>query len=143
MLSAEDRRKNERDKKRVLYASDPHFRARAQARSRKYYQSNKGQIKARATAGRYRKKNPRQVLRSRLKAAYGLDIEHYDFLVSKAGGRCMACSRQRSLVVDHCHETGKVRGLICHGCNVGLGLLGDTVAGLERTIAYLKREVVS
>ena len=43
------------------------------------------------------------------------------------------------LVQDHNHTTGKLRGLICSGCNTGIGLLGDDVIGLERALAYLKK----
>jgi Recombination endonuclease VII len=43
------------------------------------------------------------------------------------------------LAIDHCHETGRVRGLLCNACNRGLGLLGDTVDTLERVLLYLKK----
>jgi hypothetical protein len=44
------------------------------------------------------------------------------------------------LCLDHNHETGKFRGWLCDNCNTGIGKLGDTVEGLERAIAYLKRQ---
>ena len=140
VLTADERRKKERDAKRARYNSDPEYRARVKARTKKWQQSHKGRIKSKNAAKRHRDKDPRRTLELRLKRDYALDIVAYDALVQQAGGRCMACGKARKLVVDHCHTTGKIRGLICHGCNVGLGLLGDTVAGLERTIAYLKRE---
>ena len=43
-----------------------------------------------------------------------------------------------TLNVDHCHETGKIRGLLCHNCNRALGLFKDNVEFLERAILYLK-----
>ncbi|MFI5397641.1 MAG: endonuclease domain-containing protein [Candidatus Binatia bacterium] len=43
------------------------------------------------------------------------------------------------LALDHCHETGVFRGWLCGRCNRGIGLLGDSVGGLERAIRYLRR----
>jgi hypothetical protein len=40
--------------------------------------------------------------------------------------------------IDHCHETNEVRGILCSGCNTGLGHLGDNIDGLLRAVAYLK-----
>lgn len=55
---------------------------------------------------------------------------------------CEACERDTTNVqmhIDHDHTTGKFRGWVCNRCNLGLGSLGDTVAGLERALAYLRR----
>jgi hypothetical protein len=41
--------------------------------------------------------------------------------------------------VDHCHETGKIRGLLCHSCNTGIGKLGDNLEGLQKAVSYLER----
>lgn len=57
--------------------------------------------------------------------------------------RCECCgnkpSKTRSLALDHCHVTGKFRGWLCVRCNTGLGGLGDSIAGLQRGLAYLRR----
>lgn len=54
---------------------------------------------------------------------------------------CECCGRQsnRSLALDHCHQTGIFRGWLCHGCNTAIGRLGDSIAGLQCAIDYLKR----
>lgn len=44
----------------------------------------------------------------------------------------------RRLAVDHCHSTGKIRGLLCHNCNTGLGKLGDSIESLTKALNYLK-----
>ena len=55
---------------------------------------------------------------------------------------CDLCGRSgRRMVLDHCHETGRFRGWICHKCNIALGALGDDEAGLRRAIDYLNRRV--
>lgn len=60
------------------------------------------------------------------------------------GLNCECCGTPRSalkreLHLDHNHETGAFRGWLCGRCNVGIGMLGDNVAGLQRAIAYLER----
>lgn len=52
---------------------------------------------------------------------YGLTVEEYQALVSQPCGLCGTTDRER--YADHCHTTGKVRGALCHGCNLGMGFL--------------------
>ena len=84
---------------------------------------------------------------SHLKRNYGIDLAEYNELLAKQGGVCAICSnaevvqigrRPTSLSVDHCHETGRIRGLLCSTCNKGIGCLGDTPEGLELALNYLK-----
>lgn len=80
-----------------------------------------------------------------LKVKYGLTMEQYDALLSAQGGCCACCGsdsvRGRGVYfpVDHDHETGAVRGLLCNPCNVGIGALGDCAEGVARALAYLER----
>jgi hypothetical protein len=63
-----------------------------------------------------------------LRNKYGITIEEYDTLLLAQGGVCGICKQppsERYLAVDHDHETGEVRGLLCIGCNVALGLFED------------------
>lgn len=64
---------------------------------------------------------------SRLRARYGITADEYDAMLDKQGGVCAICGSpprgQKRLHVDHDHETGVVRGLLCHVCNVWLGIL--------------------
>jgi len=50
------------------------------------------------------------------------------------------CDTNDVLSVDHCHETGKIRGLLCNKCNIGIGMLGDSVAGVQAALDYLKEQ---
>ena len=84
---------------------------------------------------------------SHVQRRYGLTPEEYNQLVVEADGRCQACGEepprsgspsQRHLHVDHDHDTGMVRGLLCYGCNLALGLVQDDPAKLRGLIAYLE-----
>lgn len=74
---------------------------------------------------------------------YGLSADQYFALLRKQDGACAYCKREvdYALRVDHCHETGRVRGLLCIQCNGSLGQLGDNEAGLLRALAYVRGEL--
>lgn len=82
---------------------------------------------------------------SRLVTRYGITSEDYLKLLESQNFSCAICGntpeegREAStkLSVDHCHESGKVRGLLCQKCNTGIGLLGDTKEGLQKALNYL------
>ena len=65
----------------------------------------------------------------------------YDTLLTQQGGVCAICKvapdNQRKLAVDHCHQTGRIRGLLCTACNVALGHLQDDPERLQRALQYL------
>lgn len=77
-------------------------------------------------------------LRARLRN-YGIDIAQYKEYIASYGESCWVCGDERDPLIDHCHETGKFRGLLCHKHNSALGLFGDSVDGLNRAVEYLKR----
>jgi len=76
---------------------------------------------------------------------YGLEPEDYDNLLRAQGSRCAICHtdnpgpNRRSFSVDHCHATGRVRGLLCNRCNVTLGHFQDSPALLASAINYLEK----
>lgn len=73
---------------------------------------------------------------------YGLTPEAWGNLFEKQGGVCAICknpeTQNKRISVDHDHETGKVRGLLCNNCNRGLGLLKDSLHTLSAAVEYLK-----
>lgn len=81
--------------------------------------------------------------RHRLKSVYGITPQQYDDLLKKQQKRCAICrcaeKRGENFAVDHCHKTGKVRGLLCRSCNLALGLVSDSTATLKSAIKYLAR----
>lgn len=59
--------------------------------------------------------------RANLKFNYGITVSEYDALCKKQDSKCSICNKTCKLVVDHCHSTGIVRGLLCNHCNSALG----------------------
>lgn len=78
-----------------------------------------------------------------LASQYGLSPEQYASMLKKSKGRCDICRREpdgrwKTLYVDHCHQTGRVRGLLCYRCNRKLlPLLEEDLNLIQRAIAYL------
>ena len=85
---------------------------------------------------------------SHLSRSYGISLDDYNRMLEKQGGCCAIChgddpkspTRVNHWYVDHCHTTGKVRGLLCNACNRALGNFGDSIENLERAILYLKNQ---
>lgn len=76
----------------------------------------------------------------RLQHRYGLTIQDFDKLILNQKGMCAICHEPLVVVnVDHCHKTGKVRGLLCSLCNLGVGKLRDDINILKSAIEYLNR----
>lgn len=77
---------------------------------------------------------------------YGITPEMYDEMHESQQGKCAICEKpaprigtetERPLAVDHCHETGRIRALLCSQCNSGIGMLSDSAGKLRRATAYL------
>lgn len=89
--------------------------------------------------------DPARVERMRARTAawhrqrkYGLDEDAFRAMHDEQNGVCAICERREKLVVDHDHATGKVRGLLCHSCNMTLGRAEDDTERLRRMIDYLE-----
>ena len=90
-----------------------------------YYQNNKDKAK-----NYYLVKN------------YGIDAETYEQMFKDQEGKCAICDTpheelNRGLFVDHCHSSGKVRGLLCQFCNTLLGMAQDNKSILQKASKYL------
>lgn len=73
---------------------------------------------------------------------YGITLEEYNQMLEEQDNQCGICGVQESeadvkLSVDHCHETGIIRGLLCRACNTGIGNLRDSIELLEKAVDYL------
>ena len=96
----------------------------------------------------YKYSNGAYCRRSNLKRFYKMTLEDYDRMHKVQDGRCAICRRPETykrlgkvmnLSVDHNHITGEVRGLLCHACNRGVGLLRDSADTLLAAAAYVRR----
>ncbi|RWO22804.1 endonuclease VII domain-containing protein [Mesorhizobium sp.] len=74
---------------------------------------------------------------------YGMSRDSFSEMLLAQNGRCALCSTDKpgsryGFCIDHCHETGRVRGILCHNCNSALGKLGDTPTSISRALAYVQ-----
>jgi hypothetical protein len=74
----------------------------------------------------------------KLRLKYGIGAAEVDAMVARQGGVCAICEERPAVQVDHDHKTGKVRGILCDGCNGGLGAFGEDLDLMERAAKYLK-----
>ena len=127
---------------RRLFNSESYQRNKVERlkKAQEWYINNKQEI------GKYRKEyyqknKPKAQWQSRINklAKYGLTLEQYDALLEKQNSVCAICKKGswRNLAVDHNHENGEVRGLLCHKCNALLGYAQDSIIILKRSIVYL------
>jgi hypothetical protein len=112
------------------------------ARAAKWKKANPA--KSRASIKAWHDANPAKVRSARLNRNYKITLADYEKLLTKQRGRCAICGTKTpgcgwtSFPVDHDHETGKVRGLLCQSCNKGLGNFKDDIQNLRRAIDYLE-----
>lgn len=102
-----------------------------------------------ADPSQYREEKKRHYLKYRdgyrsrqLKRQFGIDLNRYNEMFAEQEGKCKSCGTHQKdlrlgLSVDHCHKTGKVRGLLCGNCNTALGLLKDDPVLIEKLLTYL------
>ena len=81
-----------------------------------------------------------------LQYKFGITRDDYNEMLKAQGYRCAICrsestkdKRTKNFPIDHCHKTGKVRGLLCAACNKGIGMLEDSIENLRSAIDYLEK----
>lgn len=126
--------------KKAAYSATPKGRekaARRQERVKAEYRNNPA----------FREKMRLRAIDKHTRTKYGITLAQRGEILAAQGGRCKICEREvqfgRSSAnagahVDHCHETGRTRGILCGSCNTALGRLGDTEAALSRVVLYLQ-----
>ncbi len=103
-----------------------------------------------AAARKWSKDNPERRNRNRwlyeIRTRYGMTEADWEALLVSQGGGCAICGvtepngNHSRLSVDHCHATGRVRGILCNNCNRAIGLLKDDARQLRKAADYLERE---
>lgn len=120
--------------------------ATSRATKQAWEDANRDKINAKARE--YRKANPDKFKQYSLKKTFGISKALYDFMLAAQGGVCAICrelepghlnGKRKSLAVDHCHKTNKIRGLLCWPCNSALGKFKDKPENLAAAILYLTK----
>lgn len=123
--------------KEIKRKYDKEYRKLNKHKYKEYYNMNRDIINAnqrRSKKDKHRKYN--------LKNNYNITIEDYNIMFKEQEGKCSICKRhqsefKKSLCVDHNHETGEIRGLLCSKCNLVLGNAEDNINILNNAIQYL------
>ena len=107
-----------------------------------YYLENKQRIIKRNTTWLKSESGKEYDRKKKLRTKYNMTIEQYDSVLKEQNNCCKICSTHESefnkrLAVDHCHTTGKIRGLLCMACNILLGKAKDNINILNNAINYL------
>lgn len=100
-------------------------------KSSAYYAANRE--KANAAHREYVRRNPERIAAQKARSFFGLTQEEWDALPKC----CVICGTTENLCVDHSHQTGRVRGRLCHACNKGLGFFKDNPTLLFRAAEYV------
>jgi hypothetical protein len=111
----------------------------------KYVKNNREKVlKSYETYDKKRKDQKRiNSKNSDLMRRYNITLEQYNDLLFKQNSTCLICHKHRNelnkdLVVDHCHETGKIRGLLCNMCNTSLGFIKEDFQSAINLAKYIQ-----
>lgn len=120
-------------------------RRRAAAQAAYYLDIDKSRAERIVRQNRYKKKNPKRHRELNFKSKYGITVVERDAILAAQGNCCAACKttepggKYKAWHMDHCHETKKTRGVLCHGCNVSLGHMKDSAERLRLLADYIER----
>lgn len=115
---------------------NPSCKACRNAASAIYYKNNREKV-----LGRKRGRTKKYYRKHDIKRKYGLTVQQYEALVEACNGKCAVCKgddKGRTLAVDHCHRTKRVRGLLCRKCNIAIGCMDDDPSRLLLAAAYVE-----
>lgn len=152
--------------RRAEYTSRPEYKSEQAKRMKSWKSENKDAVKAyqkqwreanaeavqgyqKAYNQEYRERDEVQAAtrKRHLKKHYGLTPECFNKMWAEQSGKCLICEidmaprgrEKHAACIDHNHETGEIRGLLCRGCNHGIGSLGDSPKVLQSAIEYLQK----
>jgi len=153
---ANSRKEANRENQRKFRENNPNYQKEYQSRNRgKYKGRYKGRYKGKYSCKTYYAKNKEKYLQrnkeyrknltrdQKLRYKYSITEKELQALIESQGNKCKICDTPFSenfsdrMNIDHDHTTGKLRGLLCHKCNTGLGLFKDDISRLHSAIDYL------
>ena len=111
-------------------------------RKKTYYKNRTSKLKA---VEKWRKQNPKKYKQisddAQRKYNYGIDKKQFELMIKQQKNKCAICRNIfiKTPHIDHCHKTNKVRGLLCSGCNHGLGFYKDNIMFILYAFYYLKK----
>lgn len=115
--------------------------------TKKWFSENKE--RTRFLNKRWQKSHPNNIKSTILKSTFGITLEQYKILLKNQDGKCAIClnlettknraGKIQALCVDHNHQTGKIRALLCNNCNRGIGYLKDNSEIIMNAYNYLKK----
>lgn len=117
--------------------------AKAKKKAASYYKKNKEKVKN--NVKRWRENNPGKTKELQIRRKYGLSMQEYSNLIEKQQFQCAACGiglkdlPGSEIQIDHCHNTGNIRGILCGRCNRALGLLNDDPIKTQKLADYIKK----
>ena len=114
---------------------------------KKYKENHKEELSRKGKV--YRDEDPERIKAQRRWSNYRITPEQFNALLVKQDGKCAICSmifkqdgkKNEVAVVDHCHTTDKIRGLLCLTCNNGIGLLKDNPTTIRNAVVYIERNI--
>jgi len=117
----------------------------ARAKRKKYYAENRNAILDQMKERYHSDPEVRQShIDSAIKSKHGISAEEYRYeywrLYEMQNGNCAICRKRKKLVLDHCHRTGKIRGLLCPNCNTSLGLVKENLEIVEGLRTYIRKQ---
>ena len=132
------------ERRKQRYAEDPVFREKVLATNSAWADKNREKINARQrlkynTDPEHRARINAQSRQNRPRWVYGLPTEEYERMLAGQCGVCKICKKKyrKRLCIDHDHENGDVRGLLCNNCNAGLGFYKDNARLLREAAGYM------
>lgn len=152
----EARKKYQREYRKQKYWASPENRLKDLAASKKYREENSERLNKyskeyykanKQKALEYNSLNKEWQYRLRIFRRFGITPEIYDEMFKTQGGLCAICHQPEtkklkgkviSLAIDHNHKTGKIRKLLCHKCNVAIGLLDENKDRILNCHKYLE-----
>lgn len=147
--SIEERKQKRREYMRNRYATRPEIRRRISEENRARYYANpdESRQKSRAyyndrkTNPEFKKKVNKLNTVRRFKRLYGITEEERSDILAKQDNKCAICKSDKTKWwhTDHDHKTNRVRGILCHNCNIMIGMSKDNVDVLQAAITYLLR----